>query len=93
MRKIGITADCSSGLEYAPFEHDIRITRTTIHFGDETLVDGIDITAEGFYEKLKNTEDNPFKMKEKSAKMSKEEKKGNKFVRNLEAWYLKKNRV
>ena len=56
MRKIGITADCSSGLEYAPFEHDIRITRTTIHFGDETLVDGIDITAEGFYEKLKNTD-------------------------------------
>ena len=54
MRKIGITADCSSGLEYAPFEHNIRITRTTIHFGDETLVDGIDITAEGFYEKLKN---------------------------------------
>lgn len=56
MRKIGITADCSSGLEYAPFEHDIRITRTTIHFGDETLVDGIDITAEGFYNRLKNTD-------------------------------------
>lgn len=56
MRKIGITADCSSGLEYAPFDHDIRITRTTIHFGDEILVDGIDITAEGFYDKLKNTD-------------------------------------
>ena len=46
-------------------------------------------------DKFLNTEDNPFKMKEKSAKMSKEEKKekkDNKFVRNLEAWYLKKNR-
>ena len=43
-------------------------------------------------DKFFNTKDNPFKMKEKSAKMSKEEKKDNKFVRNLEAWYLKKNR-
>ena len=44
-------------------------------------------------EKLKNTEDNPFMMQEKRASMSSKEKKGNKFVRNLEAWYLKKNRV
>lgn len=56
MKKIGITADCSSGLEYAPFEHNIKITRTTIHFGDETLVDGIDITADEFYERLKTTD-------------------------------------
>lgn len=56
MRKIGITADCSSGLEYAPFEHNIKITRTAIHFGDETLVDGVDITADQFYDKLANTD-------------------------------------
>ena len=56
MKKIGITADCSSGLEYAPFKHNIKITRTTIHFGDETLVDGIDITADEFYERLKITD-------------------------------------
>ena len=50
--KIGITSDCSSGLEYAPFEHHIKITRTTIHFKDEELIDGIDIKAEEFYRRL-----------------------------------------
>ena len=56
MNKIGITADCSSGLEYAPFEHDIKLTRTTIHFGEETLVDGIDINSDQFYERLKKSD-------------------------------------
>lgn len=50
--KIGITADCSSGVEYAPFKHNIKITRTTINFEHETLIDGIDITAENFYKRL-----------------------------------------
>lgn len=50
--KIGITADCSSGLEYFPHKHNVQITRTTINFEDEVLVDGIDITADEFYEKL-----------------------------------------
>jgi DegV family protein with EDD domain len=50
--KIGITADCSSGLEYFPHQHHIKITRTAIHFKDKVLVDGIDITADEFYEKL-----------------------------------------
>lgn len=54
--KIGITADCSSGLEYAPFEHNILITRTTIYFGEERLIDGIDITADEFYVRLENTD-------------------------------------
>lgn len=54
--KIGITADCSSGLEYAPFEHNIRITRTAIHFENETLIDGIDITADEFYQRLEATD-------------------------------------
>ncbi|HEY8396065.1 MAG TPA: DegV family protein [Bacilli bacterium] len=54
--KIGITADCSSGLEYFPRKHNVKITRTTIHFGDETLIDGVDITADGFYERLKNSD-------------------------------------
>lgn len=54
--KIGITADCSSGIEYAPFESDVRITRTTIHFGTEELLDGVDITADAFYDKLKASE-------------------------------------
>lgn len=54
--KIGITSDCSSGLEYAPFEHKVKITRTTIHFGEIELVDGIDIKADEFYKKLRNSD-------------------------------------
>lgn len=54
--KIGITADCSSGLEYAPFKHNVKLTRTTINFENEVLIDGIDITAEQFYNKLENTD-------------------------------------
>ncbi len=50
--KIGITADCSSGLEYFPHKHGVQITRTTINFNEEILLDGVDITADGFYEKL-----------------------------------------
>lgn len=50
--KIGFTADSSSGLEYAPFKHQVKITKTTIHFGDETLIDGVDITADEFYLRL-----------------------------------------
>ncbi|MBR2891588.1 MAG: DegV family protein [Bacilli bacterium] len=57
--KIGITADCSSGLEYAPFEHNVKITRTTINFKDKTLVDGIDITVDEFYKMLENVEEVP----------------------------------
>ena len=54
--KIGITSDCSSGLEYAPFEHHIKITRTTIHFKDEELIDGIDVKADEFYRRLRQTD-------------------------------------
>jgi DegV family protein with EDD domain len=50
--KIGITADCSSGLEYFPHKHQVKITRTSINFGEEVLVDGVDITADQFYERL-----------------------------------------
>ena len=44
VEKIKITADCSSGLEYAPFSHHIQLTRTCIYFDKEEFVDGIDIT-------------------------------------------------
>ena len=54
--KNGIKADCSSGVEYAPFQHHIKITRTTINMGDEVLVDGIDITADEFYKKLETVD-------------------------------------
>lgn len=52
--KIGFTADSSSGLAYAPFDSDVKITKTAIHFGNETLVDGVDITADQFYLRLEN---------------------------------------
>ena len=55
-KKIGITADCSSNLEYAPFKHNIKITRTCIYFDKEQFVDGIDITADDFYKKLLTTD-------------------------------------
>lgn len=54
--KIGITADCSSGLEYFPHKHNVKITRTTINFGEEVLVDGVDITADDFYKKLEKSD-------------------------------------
>ncbi|MFA5692248.1 MAG: DegV family protein [Acholeplasmataceae bacterium] len=55
MKKIGLTADSSSGLLYAPFKSSAIITKTTIHFGDKEYVDGIDITADEFYLKLEKT--------------------------------------
>jgi len=56
MNKIGVMADCSSGVEYAPFKNNVKICRTTIHFGEEELIDGKDITADEFYEKLRGSE-------------------------------------
>lgn len=50
--KIGFTADSSSGLGFAPFSHHVKITKTQIHFKDETLVDGVDITPDEFYLRL-----------------------------------------
>lgn len=50
--KIGLTADSSSGLEYAPFKHHVLITKTQINFGDDILIDGVDITADEFYDRL-----------------------------------------
>ena len=57
--KIGITADCSSGVEYADFKHNIKITRTTINFKDKTLVDGIDIKVDEFYDMLEKIDEVP----------------------------------
>ena len=48
MSKIGILTDCSSGLDYAPFPHNVKLTRMGIHFGEETFFDGLNITAINF---------------------------------------------
>lgn len=54
--KIGIIADSSSGLEYAPFEHHVKIARTTIRFGEHEYTDGVDIKAQEFYQMLPQTD-------------------------------------
>lgn len=53
--KIKIIADSSSGIEYAPFKSNITLIPTMIYFGNEEFVDGIDIKADEFYNKLENT--------------------------------------
>jgi len=57
--KIGITADCSSCVEYAPFKHNIKITRTLINFEGKDLLDGVDIKADEFYELLEKSDTIP----------------------------------
>ncbi|MFA6661889.1 MAG: DegV family protein [Bacilli bacterium] len=54
--KIGITADSSSAIEYAPFKNNIKITRTYINFGNQHLLDGEDIKAQAFYKMLEKTD-------------------------------------
>lgn len=57
--KIGITADCSSGVEYASFKHNIKITRTIINLKGKALLDGIDIKVDEFYNMLETTDEMP----------------------------------
>ena len=57
--KIGITSDSSSSLLYAPFETDVRITRTTIRFGEKQYMDGVDINADSFYDLLEQSDTIP----------------------------------
>lgn len=55
MKKIKLTADSSSGLEYAPFKTETILTKTTIHFENEEFIDGVDISADDFYLKLEKS--------------------------------------
>ena len=52
--KVGIISDSSSCLEYAPFKHNIKIARTSIFIDDNEYIDGVDINAHEFYNKIKN---------------------------------------
>ena len=36
--------------------HDIRVVPLSIRFGDEEFTDGVDLTSEGFYEKMARSE-------------------------------------
>jgi|SRR5690554_61606 len=53
--KIAIISDVNAGLDYIGYDPQIPVLRSVINFGDEHLVDGIDITAEEFYERLKDS--------------------------------------
>ena len=56
MSKIAITSDCNAGLDYIGYDPEIPVLRSLINFDDEHFVDGTDIKADEFYEKLSNTE-------------------------------------
>ena len=54
MEKIAIISDVNAGLDYIGRDPQIPVLRSVINFGEEHLVDGVDITADQFYERLLN---------------------------------------
>jgi DegV family protein with EDD domain len=55
--KIAIMTDVNAGLDYVGYETGIPCLRSTVNFKDEVLVDGIDIKADEFYQRIKNITD------------------------------------
>jgi len=57
---IKIVTDSTAGLPEALIrEHDIRIIPLYVHFGEEAFKEGIDITTEQFYERLRTSANLP----------------------------------
>ncbi len=54
MEKIAIISDVNAGLDYIGKDLKIPVLRSVINFGDQHLVDGKEITANEFYERLQN---------------------------------------
>lgn len=58
--KIAVVTDSTA---YIPKEIldklNIHVVPLSVNFGDETFIEGVELTAEQFYEKLKNTKDLP----------------------------------
>ena len=53
--KIAVMTDVNAGLDYVGFDTGIYCLRSSINFpNQEPLVDGIDIKADEFYERIKN---------------------------------------
>ncbi len=52
MSKIAIVSDVNAGLDYLGYDPEIPVLRSVINFENEHLVDGIDIMADEFYERL-----------------------------------------
>lgn len=55
MEKIAIISDVNAGLDYIGYDAGIPVLRSIINFGDEHLVDGKEILADEFYERLKTS--------------------------------------
>lgn len=55
--KIGIMTDVNAGLDYINKKTDIICLRSSVNFKNEVLVDGIDIKADEFYERIKDITD------------------------------------
>lgn len=56
MKKIAIISDCNAGLDYVKGGEAIPVLRSIINFGEEHFVDGKDIKADEFYNKLEGTD-------------------------------------
>lgn len=52
MEKIAIMTDVNAGLDYIGYDPQIITLRSIINFGDEHYVDGIEIKADEFYERI-----------------------------------------
>lgn len=54
MEKIAIMTDVNAGLDYIGYDSKIVTLRSIINFGDEHFVDGVEIKADEFYERIYN---------------------------------------
>lgn len=52
MNKIAIISDVNSGLDYIGFDSQIPVLRSMINFGEEHYIDGLEIKADEFYQKV-----------------------------------------
>ena len=50
--KIAIMTDVNAGLDYIGYDSGIPCLRSSVNFPNEVLVDGIDIKADEFYERI-----------------------------------------
>ena len=54
--KIGISTDVNAGLDYVSNPYDIKVLRSSVNMEGQIYIDGIDIRADEFYEKLSKVE-------------------------------------
>ena len=50
--KIGISTDVNAGLDYVKHPYDIKVLRSSVNMEGQVYIDGIDIRADEFYDKL-----------------------------------------